>query len=100
MKKFLLLLIAAMFCNICYAQLNMMGSELRQNLESRSQYSMDEIISKLIIYNNDVSPKSYWGVHRDVNNISWLELNEYTGRRVYVHHFSSKYPSATNNLYV
>ncbi len=94
MKKFLLLLIAAMFCNIGYAQLNMMGSELKENLESRSQYSMDEIISKLIIYNNDVSPKSHWGV----NYKSWCELNEYTGRRVYVHHFESEYSSATNNL--
>ena len=93
MKK-LLLFIAVMFCNICYAQLNMMGSELRENLESRSQYSMDEIISKLIIYNNDVSPVSYWGV----NHKSWLELNEYSGRRVYVHHFESEYSSATNNL--
>lgn len=93
MKK-LLLFIAVMFCNICYAQLNMMGSELRENLESRSQYSMDEIISKLIIYNNDVSPASYWGV----NHKSWLELNEYSGRRVYVHHFESEYSSATNNL--
>ena len=94
MKKFLLLLIAAMFCNIGYAQLNMMGSELKENLESRSQYSMDEIISKLIIYNNDVSPASYWGV----NYKSWRELNEYSGRRVYVHHFESEYSSATNNL--
>lgn len=96
MKKFLLLLIAAMFCNIGYAQLNMMGSELKENLESRSQYSMDEIISKLIIYNNDVSPASYWGV----NHKSWRELNEYSGRRVYVHHFikSEEYSSATNNL--
>ena len=100
MKKFLLLLIAAMFCNIGYAQLNMMGSELKENLESqsRSQYSMDEIISKLIIYNNDVSPESYWGVKRGVNSTSWLELNEYIGRRVYVHHFESEYSSATNNL--
>lgn len=85
-----------MFCNICYAQLNMMGSELKENLESqsRSQYSMDEIISKLIIYYNDIDPKSYWGVHSK----SWFELNEYTGRRVYVHDFESKYSSATNNL--
>lgn len=94
MKKFLLLLIATMFCNIGYAQLNMMGSELKENLESRSQYSIDEIISKLIIYNNDVSPASYWGV----NHKNWLELNEYSGRRVYVHHFKSEYSSATNNL--